>query len=599
MTRGSTGHDVPATPPTPVPSGPSPEGAPRALLDRFAGAGPRVPRWLGTMTYVIGFLDILTGSLHTWRVRLHQVTEVLPGALTDAAAAATVVSGVLLVLLAHSLRRRKRRAWAAAVVLMVLSVALHLLHGHGLRNEPLAFTLSVVGLVLLLVYRREFYALGDPSTRLRAAWVFVLLLLTSLTVGVLTLWANSHAIVGGWPGVRPAAWYVLQGMVGIEGSLSFTLSHHRIEDVVGALNLALGLMTVLTPAYLALRSPRRPAVLTDADDERVRHLLQEHPDSLGYFTTRRDKAVIWSESGKAGIGYRVVAGVMLAAGDPVGDPEAWPGAIKAFLTEADRHGWTPAVLGCSERAGTTWTRETGFAALELGDEAIVDTAAFSLGGRPMRNVRQMVNRIRRQGYETAIFRASEAPAEQRRQAMEDAAAWRGSGTERGFSMASGRVLDEADPDAVIVTASKDGVVRGFLQFVPWGSDGMSLDVMRRDRDADPGINELLIVDALSRSPELGITRVSLNFAMFRSTLERGERLGAGPVLRTWRAVLVFLSRWFQIESLYKFNAKFQPQWFPRYIVYPSTRSLVRVGIAMGEAEAFIVWPRLRWFGHRA
>ena len=85
--------------------------------------------------------------------------------------------------------------------------------------------------------------------------------------------------------------------------------------------------------------------------------------------------------------------------------------------------------------------------------------------------------------------------------------------------------------------------------------------------------------------------------MLCSALERGERLGAGPVLRAWRSVLDFVSRWFQIESLYRFNAKFQPRWFPRYIVYPSPRSLVRVGLALGVAEAFIVWPRLRWFGH--
>lgn len=78
--------------------------------------------------------------------------------------------------------------------------------------------------------------------------------------------------------------------------------------------------------------------------------------------------------------------------------------------------------------------------------------------------------------------------------------------------------------------------------------------MRRDRAADPGMNELLIVAALEASPRLGIERISLNFAMFRSALARGEKIGAGPVLRAWRGLLVFLSRWFQIESLYKFNA---------------------------------------------
>ena len=78
--------------------------------------------------------------------------------------------------------------------------------------------------------------------------------------------------------------------------------------------------------------------------------------------------------------------------------------------------------------------------------------------------------------------------------------------------------------------------------------------------------------------------------MFRAALERGERIGAGPVLRAWRRILVFLSRWFQIESLYKFNAKFSPEWVPRFFVYTGTRDIPRIGMAALEAEAFLVWP---------
>jgi lysyl-tRNA synthetase class 2 len=55
---------------------------------------------------------------------------------------------------------------------------------------------------------------------------------------------------------------------------------------------------------------------------------------------------------------------------------------------------------------------------------------------------------------------------------------------------------------------------------------------------------------------------------------------------------VFVSRWFQIESLYRFNAKFRPVWEPRYVCYPATRDLPRVALAALEAEAFLVWPDL-------
>lgn len=86
--------------------------------------------------------------------------------------------------------------------------------------------------------------------------------------------------------------------------------------------------------------------------------------------------------------------------------------------------------------------------------------------------------------------------------------------------------------------------------------------------------------------------------MFRSALARGEKIGAGPVLRLWRGLLVFLSRWFQIESLYKFNAKFQPRWEPRFVVYRKSRDLPRIGFAAMQAEGFVNLALPRPFARR-
>jgi lysyl-tRNA synthetase class 2 len=189
-----------------------------------------------------------------------------------------------------------------------------------------------------------------------------------------------------------------------------------------------------------------------------------------------------------------------------------------------------------------------------------------------------------------IRRLSEVPPEEVERLVRRADSWRGSPTERGFSMALGRVGGPGDGDCVIATAMENGVLRGLLHFVPWGSDGLSLDLMRRERTAQPGVNDFLIVETIKAAQELGVKRVSLNFAVFRSALARGERIGAGPVLRAWRGILLFASRWFQIESLYKFNAKFCPLWLPRFFVFSGTRDAPRVALAALEAEAFLVWP---------
>ena len=84
--------------------------------------------------------------------------------------------------------------------------------------------------------------------------------------------------------------------------------------------------------------------------------------------------------------------------------------------------------------------------------------------------------------------------------------------------------------------------------------------------------------------------MSLNFAVFRSVFARGERLGAGPVLRIWRSVLLWASRFWQIESLYRANAKYQPEWVPRFVCFRSSADLPRVSVAALRAEAFLVAP---------
>ncbi len=553
-----------------------------------------VPATAGILTFLVGVRDIaIVVRPHLWE-RVKVIEHVLPGKVNTAlihgiAAAALVVAGALLILLSHALRRRKRRAWQAVVAILVVGLALHLLRRPDFGDAQTWLPVDLLLLAALIYYRDEFFARGDPTTRWRALIAFVGLGLSSFVLGALLIELRPHEIIGSVSFPRVAQ-HVAYGLVGITGPLRFTSD--RAGDVVASTLLAMGALTALTTVYLLFRPAEPRAMLGPDDESRIRELLAKYGDrdSLGYFTLRRDKSVIWSPTGKSCIGYRVLSGVMLASGDPLGDPEAWPGAIKAFMAEAERHAWVPAVLGCSELGGEIWTRETGMAALELGDEALVDVCDFKLEGRSMRNVRQMVNRVERAGYSASACRVGDLDPSVIADFREQAASWRGSETERGFSMALGRLGEPADADCVVVAAKKDGALRAFLHFVPWGADGLSLDLMRRDRSAEPGLNEYLITTALAACPALGVRRMSLNFAVFRSALERGGRLGAGPVLRSWRAVLLFASRWFQIESLYRFNAKFHPEWLPRYVLFPATKDLPRIAVAALEAEAFIVWP---------
>ena len=86
--------------------------------------------------------------------------------------------------------------------------------------------------------------------------------------------------------------------------------------------------------------------------------------------------------------------------------------------------------------------------------------------------------------------------------------------------------------------------------------------------------------------------------MFREAFERGAEIGAGPIARLWRQALLLASRNWQLESLYRSNAKYQPEWQPRFICFEYASDLPRVGTAAGSAEGFLTRPSLSLL-HRA
>jgi lysyl-tRNA synthetase, class II len=534
------------------------------------------------LVQLAGLLNMLTGVLPPPHGRMAELSEFVPTAGILSARAATVVVGALLVYVGAGMRRGKHRAWQVAVVLAGVSVALHMVKGLDIEASVVCAAL----LAMLIAVRGGFHAVPDPRSRWRGLAALVGFAAAGFVVGFAEIAVREDRLVGD-PGWTRWAEQAALGVVGVSGPLRFS------DPYGGALVTlttgAFGLMAAAVALVLLLRPRTHRPVRTDDEELRLRELLARHGDgdSLGYFALRGDKSLTWAGSGKAAVAYRVIGGVSLASGDPIGDVEAWPHAIAAWLSESDRHGWIPAVLGCGTTGGKAY-RRSGLDVIELGDEAIVDVASFSLQGRPMRAVRQAVARIRRAGYTCQVARQRDLPAAVVAEAVHAAVILRDGKVERGFSMALSRLGDPHDGDCLLVLCrDSQARLRGLLQFVPWGSDGLSLDLMRGDRTAENGLTEFMVVSAVDAASGLGIRRVSLNFAVLRSVFARAEELGAGPVLRMWHRVLRAASRLWQIESLYRANAKYQPAWHPRYLCFPTARNVPLIAIAALRAEAFL------------
>ncbi|CAM5434195.1 MULTISPECIES: bifunctional lysylphosphatidylglycerol synthetase/lysine--tRNA ligase LysX [Streptomyces] len=497
---------------------------------------------------------------------------------------------VFLFLLAAAMTARKRVAlWFAVVYMVLVTLTDALLVIDGFPEYYFSLVLCSAALVLLLVAHREFYAVTRRGAFWRAAGVLVAGLVVSILIG----WG----LVSLFPGSleRGAGNRLLWAADRVCGG---TLSNHQFHGhpphwIIFLLGL-LGALALLNAALTLFRSQRMEAALHGDEETRIRALLARYGgrDSLGYFATRRDKAVVFSPSGKAAVTYRVEVGVCLASGDPVGDREAWGPAIEEWLKVAGRYGWQPAVMGASEDGAKAFAR-SGLSALQLGDEAILHVKEFDLDGREMRVTRQAVNRVERTGATFRVRRHSELSDAEMQEVIHRADAWRDTETERGFSMALDRLGDPEDGDCLLAEAfDGDGNMMALLSFVPWGKDGISLDVMRRDRSAPNGVMEYMVAQLCAHAGALGVRRISLNFAVFRSAFEEGARIGAGPILKVWRKLLLFFSKWWQLEALYRSNAKYAPEWYPRFLCYADTGALARIGLASGIAEGFVAVPSL-------
>ena len=547
---------------------------------------------------IIGFLSTRTFPPVIRIVGRNLTAPVFRGTEITAVIAATVI-----LLTARGIRLRRRRAWILATVLQGVLIMTSVVHGLvqlTLRRKDEEIALKSVGishllsefliLFLLLYFRKNFKTKSDIQTTIKSVFFFLRISLTSFLIGLVFVGLDQKSFT-----VKPNFGQILEitlkGLLGISGSVQYVTIHVQIRTEYTL--AALGLLTVVTSTWQFLKPNRFKSKVDHESLNEIRTLLSRYPehDSLSYFALRENKNFMWSKNMKAVIPYSVINGVMVTTGDPIGDRESWPSAMSAFCTEAEAHAWIPAVYGCTEEAGLIWSRETDFESLEIGDEAVVLVDTFSLEGPEMKNVRQMVNQIKRKEYSTSIRRISEIAPGELDALSKLAEKWRSGGSERGFSMALGRFCDPNDPDLVVSLALQNGEPMGMLQFIPWGTDGLSLDSMRRSPNGDPGINELLISDTVSFAKSKSITQISLNFATFRSIFEKGERLGASPITRFSHKLLIFLSRFFQMESLYRFNAKFRPVWTPRYIMFPSIRNLMKVAVAILMIESFVPVPK--------
>ena len=552
-------------------------GVAGALLGRDrASARPRAPLVLSLLVAAAGLVGVLATILPEHDSTL--IERFAPMQVHPIAHALVAPLGLALVVVARGLARRKRRAWYLALALLAPLALLHLLHGFG--TPAIATALTALA---LLARRRDFDAPGDPTARPRLVVAAALWFAAIYAYGFAALWTNR--LMADRPYTSAFAFReTTRALVG----LNIRGSAHLVDGFGEWFPLSVLLIGATATVFL-LQSWLAPWRFRHSSEARERALVRDlvrswGADTLAPFVLREDKSYFFSEDESAFLAYRVVGGVAVVSGDPIGPPEAFEDLITRFIAHARNRDWRIAILGASE-ARLDLYRRHGLHALYHGDEAVVETATFSLDGRPIRKVRQSIHRLRRAGYRPRVFEAGEIGPKLRAELEEIAREWRGGEPERGFAMALDALFRIEDA-VFVVGYSPDGAPKGFLHFaVSRPGSALSLSSMPRLRDTPNGFNEWLVCRAVEWGGRNGFERVSLNFAPFAALLAPEADLGL--LQRAERRALLSLKGHFQLDNLLLFNRKFFPSWQRRFVVYERRLDLPRVGIATLAAESYL------------
>ncbi|SEF89512.1 lysyl-tRNA synthetase, class 2 [Actinacidiphila yanglinensis] len=521
------------------------------LLDRVLrplhGPGAVVAVWYLRLAAVV---DLVTGLVAPLRDRARAAAG---GEYVSAFLVSPGFTGAALAfVLSVSLRRRKRAAWllttvAAFAYTVAIAIAVGVVagaHRHPVNWVSLALT-SVL-LAALLVSRPVFNVRGERRNVAVGLISLVAGAAVAVGAGTLLVYATDQDPPAQW---GPSARYATVRTL----TLSALIKHPGIrvpwwaDLAINLISVALLLLVVLA----FLRAPRGRARLQPADERRLRALLQDDGgrDSFGYFALRRDRAVCWSPGRQAAIVHRVVNGVTLAAGDPVGPPSAWPAAVAHWLDTARSHAWVAAVAHAGDGAAGVYTA-AGLHGLESAVEPVIEVGALPAGPVELRRTMTAA------GYAVVVRRQHELAEEEWVRLRQLAEAWRQHGR-AGGGVQLGRLGDPADP-GYVVAECRDGHGRtcALLAFVPWGEDGLTLAMLRHDRESGHGPVDLVLTEVLLRAytgaaPLTGVVRVSLNLAP------------AGD------------------EQAYE---AYRPRWALRHLMYERRAELPRVIAAAAYAE---------------
>ena len=260
-------------------------------------------------------------------------------------------------------------------------------------------------------------------------------------------------------------------------------------------------------------------------------------------------------------------------------------AVQAAAQLIDFSGLTPAGELAIDLAWINIARkqQSGFEALSVGEEGVVNLDTFTLEGKEGKPLRAPVNKLTNAGYKFIVHQPpiSDDLLEELR-AISNEWLTMMHGTEKHFSL--GWFEDDYIRNSPIgAVHTPEGWINAFINFVPeYQLNNITVDLMRRRNEIENGTMEFLFVNLFQWAKAQGYQGFDLGLSGLSGV---GEQADDPAVERVMHWAYEHVNQFYNFKGLHAFKEKFHPEWSPCYLIYPGAANLVEAWLAVVSANS--------------
>jgi phosphatidylglycerol lysyltransferase len=532
--------------------------------------------------FAVQFLSLLVAADGVYILAtslLDQISVHRGGAmLNDLAVDVPLLIGLSLLYLGTLLRRRKRTAWLVTIMAYVfyLGTGVNRLVELAERSSPHDISpqevvrvvlLPVVILGLLLLFQKQFVVKSDIQGFRFAARFIVIVLAAALIYGIAGFLLLDRSDFHQEINLPSAAHYTIDqfNLTTQQPLRPYTRRAHLFTDSLSFVSLG-----AVIYAAAALFQPLRMR-LSDQHIERERMAVLLHQyggHSEEFFKLwPHDKQYFFDRSSRSGVAFHVSRGVALCLGQPAGTKNTYPELLHSFSTLCFGNDWLPAMVHVTEDQRPLYEQQ-GFALQKLGQEAVVDLNHFQSSVKSKKYFRQIQNKFSKHAFTHELLRPPHHDAIiERLQAISDEWLAQGGRAERGFAM--GYYTNEyVQMCEVMVARDAAGTIQAFITLVPAGFDHKeaTYDMLRHTKKALGNVNDFLLMNLMDWLLTQGYQRINLGLCPLTGLEETDEEKN-NLIDRVMRFIYANGDRFYSFSGLYRFKAKYEPEWRDRYVAY--------------------------------